>query len=49
MAFSCKEPFEIESITFENALVVVGTITNEMKNQEINISHVTYPPGLHYS
>lgn len=38
MAFSCKEPFEIESITFENALVVEATITNEMKNQEINIS-----------
>ena len=38
LAFSCREPFEIESIAFESALVVEGTITNEMRNQEVIIS-----------
>ncbi|AXT19907.1 DUF4249 family protein [Flavobacteriaceae bacterium AU392] len=35
---SCVEPIEIESITFEDALVVEATITNEFKHQEINLS-----------
>lgn len=34
----CVEPFEIEGETYESALVVEGTITNEEKNQEIKLS-----------
>ncbi len=33
---SCVESFDIKSITFESALVVEATITNELKHQEIN-------------
>ncbi|SNR66289.1 DUF4249 domain-containing protein [Lutibacter flavus] len=35
---SCTEPFDIKSITFESALVVEATISNEFKHQEINLS-----------
>lgn len=35
---SCVEPFDIKTITFENALVIEATISNELKNQEIKIS-----------
>lgn len=35
---SCVEPFDIETITFESALVIEATITNEFKYQEINLS-----------
>lgn len=35
---SCVESFDIKSITFESALVVEATITNELKHQEINLS-----------
>ena len=34
----CVEPIEIESGNYENALVIEGTITNEVSNQEILIS-----------
>jgi len=35
---SCIEPFDIKTITFESALVVEATISNEIKYQEINLS-----------
>ncbi|MEN8800259.1 MAG: DUF4249 domain-containing protein [Flavobacteriaceae bacterium] len=35
---TCVEEFEPETITFESALVVEATITNEMKTQEILLS-----------
>jgi len=35
---SCVEPFEIKTITFEDALVIEATITNELKHQEINLT-----------
>jgi Domain of unknown function (DUF4249) len=36
--FSCVDPFDIATQTFENILVVEATITNELKYQEINLS-----------
>lgn len=38
LAQSCVEPFEYKSETFESAIVVEGTITNEEKTQKIMIS-----------
>lgn len=38
LAQSCVEPFDYKSETFESAVVVEGTITNEEKNQKILIS-----------
>lgn len=38
---SCTESFEIETIDFENVLVVEGTITNEMKHQLIKLSRTS--------
>ena len=35
---ACIEPFEVETATFENALVIEATITNELKHQEIILS-----------
>ena len=35
---SCVTPFDIKTITFESALVVEATISNEIKYQEINLS-----------
>ena len=35
---SCVEPFEIETMTFEDALVIEATITNELKYQNINLT-----------
>jgi hypothetical protein len=35
---SCVEPFEFETETFESALVVSGTITNEFKQHEISLT-----------
>ncbi len=35
---SCVEPFDIETITFQSALVIEATITNEFKYQEIKLS-----------
>ena len=34
----CIEPFEVETKTFESALVIDATITNELKHQEIILS-----------
>ncbi len=39
---SCVEPFDIKTTTFESALVIEATITNEFKFQEINLSR-TFP------
>ena len=36
--FGCIDPFEPETITFESALVVEATITDEVKSQEIFLS-----------
>ncbi len=36
--FGCIDPFEPETITFESALVVEATITDEVKTQEIFLS-----------
>ncbi len=38
MAHSCVEPFDAKTETFESALVIDATITNEMKQQEIFLS-----------
>ena len=35
---SCVEPFDIKTITFESALVVEATISNEIKYHEISLS-----------
>jgi hypothetical protein len=35
---SCVEPFEIKTTTFESALVVEASLTNELKNQTLKIS-----------
>jgi hypothetical protein len=35
---SCTEPYGIQTNTFEDALVIEATITNELKKQEIKIS-----------
>jgi hypothetical protein len=35
---SCTEPFNLESIDFEDALIVEAIITDEVKHQEIKIS-----------
>jgi hypothetical protein len=35
---SCTEQYALESNTFENALVIEATITNELKKQEIKIT-----------
>ena len=34
----CVDPFDIESITFESALVIEATITNEFKHQEVSLT-----------
>ena len=36
--FSCREPFEIESIDFQNSLVVEATLTNELKQHTLKVS-----------
>ncbi|WP_324719609.1 DUF4249 domain-containing protein [Salinimicrobium sp. HB62] len=41
---SCVEPIEIQTETYENALVIEGTITDELSHQEILISR-TYKLG----
>lgn len=38
--YSCIEPYQLETNTFEDVLVVECTIDNEMKNQKINLSRV---------
>ena len=35
---SCTEPFDFKTITFESALVIEATISNEIKFHEINLS-----------
>ena len=35
---SCVEPFDIKTITFESALVIQATISNEVKYHEIDLS-----------
>ena len=37
-SISCTEPYAIQTNTFEDALVIEATITNEFKKQEIKIS-----------
>ena len=34
----CREPFEIESIDFQNSLVVEATLTNEFKHHTVKLS-----------
>ncbi len=38
LVWACVEPFEPETVTFESALVVEATITDELKTQEIFIT-----------
>ena len=38
LVLSCVEPFEFETETFEDALVIEATLTNEMKRQQIMLS-----------
>ncbi|HEU4789157.1 MAG TPA: DUF4249 domain-containing protein, partial [Flavobacterium sp.] len=35
---SCTEPYILETNTYEEALVVEATITNELKKQEITLT-----------
>jgi len=35
---SCTEPYSLETNTYEEALVVEATITNELKKQEITLT-----------
>ena len=36
--YSCVDPFDLETKTFESAIVIEATITNEFKYQEINLT-----------
>ena len=38
ITISCTEPYALQTNTFEDAIVVEATITNELKNQTIKIS-----------
>ncbi|MGB6153449.1 MAG: DUF4249 family protein, partial [Pricia sp.] len=38
---SCIEPFEVESDTFENVLIVEATLTDETKNQRVVLRRAT--------
>ena len=38
LIFGCVEPFLPETVTFESALVIEATITNETKRQRVNLS-----------
>ncbi len=38
LLYSCVEPYELATETFEDTLVINATITNEYKYQEINLS-----------
>jgi hypothetical protein len=38
LTYSCTEPYALQSNTFEDALIIEATITNELKKQEIKIS-----------
>jgi hypothetical protein len=38
LAISCTEPYALQTNSYEEAIVIEGTITNELKNQEIKIS-----------
>ncbi|HSD14681.1 MAG TPA: DUF4249 domain-containing protein, partial [Flavobacterium sp.] len=35
---SCTEPYQIETNTFEEAIVIEATITNELKKQQVKVS-----------
>jgi hypothetical protein len=35
---SCTEPYALQTNSYEEAIVIEGTITNELKNQEIKVS-----------
>ena len=38
LQLGCTEPFLIETIDFESVLVVEGTLTDELKRQEVKLS-----------
>jgi hypothetical protein len=38
---SCSETYDLQSDTYEEALIVEATITNELKNQEIKLTKTT--------
>ena len=38
LGYGCVEPFEPQTVTFESALVIGGTITNELKFQQVSLS-----------
>ncbi len=38
LTIGCTEPYAVRTNTFEDAIVVEATITNELKNQEVKIS-----------
>ncbi|QRM90118.1 DUF4249 family protein [Lacinutrix sp. WUR7] len=38
IVFACREPYEVETLTFEDILVVESTITNELKHQVVKLS-----------
>ena len=38
ITLSCTEPYGLQTDTFEDALVIEATLTNELKKQEIKIS-----------
>jgi len=42
MMKSCVEPFDFETISFDDALVIEATITNELKRHEISLTR-TFP------
>ncbi|RMA64558.1 DUF4249 domain-containing protein [Ulvibacter antarcticus] len=41
LQIGCTEPFEIETIDFENVLVVEATITNESRHQQVKVSRTS--------
>ncbi len=44
--YSCTEAYEIESVSYENVLVVESTITDELKNQVVKLSRTSQLDSL---
>ena len=38
---SCTEPYALQTNTFEDALIIEATITNELKLQKVKVTHAT--------
>ena len=41
LILGCTEPYALQTSTFEDAIVIEATITNELKQQKVKVTHVT--------